>query len=282
MNSMEAIFPILVFLAAGSWEAEAMSLTGILHEKITIECSHSNAFSNVKYFCRGQCDYGDILISSREENKGGKYSITDEGNTFSVTIYQLTEEDSGTYWCGIERVGVDTYNKVVLTVIAGEGPGGLLKPNSAKLVYLGAGLGVVVLAVAMALLIFFRQRNRDTSASSGKSNNTEYATPSSLKHPIATSSLTANEDGHTDGRTDGVSSSSATQHQDTSRDHKYNFCSNVTTSPEAQKQPVGLVYSAVVFNKHTDCSTATPHPAEVTYSTVADISTDESSVYCNV
>lgn len=99
-----------------------MLLTQKSGEKIEIKCSHSNAYSNVKYFCKGACADKDILISSREKKKNSnqKYSISDEGNTFYVTIDSLTKDDSGTYWCGIERRGLDTYNKVVLKVIKGE------------------------------------------------------------------------------------------------------------------------------------------------------------------
>lgn len=98
-----------------------MSVTGELQEKVTITCSHSNAFYNIKYFCKGACRYEDVLISTRESNSfDGKYYIKDEGNTFYVTISDLTMDDSGTYWCGIERIGVDTYNEVVLQVEEGE------------------------------------------------------------------------------------------------------------------------------------------------------------------
>uniref|UniRef100_A0A3Q3BKF2 Immunoglobulin domain-containing protein n=1 Tax=Kryptolebias marmoratus TaxID=37003 RepID=A0A3Q3BKF2_KRYMA len=61
--------------------------------------------NNVKYFCRTDDDE-DILITSRKSktDSNEKYSIKDEGNTFYVTISDLQLEDSGTYWCGIERV----------------------------------------------------------------------------------------------------------------------------------------------------------------------------------
>lgn len=99
-----------------------MSVTGEVGQEIPITCTHANAFSNVKYFCKEACTNEDVLITSRGENKDSqrKYSIEDKGNTFVVTISSLTEDDSGTYWCGIERVGLDTYNQVVLTVIKGE------------------------------------------------------------------------------------------------------------------------------------------------------------------
>lgn len=99
-----------------------MSETGVLGEEITIKCSHTNAFSKVKYFCKDLCKNEDILISSRGEkpNSSEKYRINDTGNTFYVTISHLTEDDSGTYWCGIDRFAFDTYIKVVLTVKEGK------------------------------------------------------------------------------------------------------------------------------------------------------------------
>ncbi|MEQ2166666.1 hypothetical protein GOODEAATRI_030615 [Goodea atripinnis] len=96
-----------------------MSVTGTAGKPITIKCSHSYATTNVKYFCKGACNYEDVLIKSNDVNrdKNGKYCIKDDGNTFSVTISNLEMSDEGIYWCGIERAGVDTYNKVNLRVV---------------------------------------------------------------------------------------------------------------------------------------------------------------------
>ncbi|XP_018535298.1 CMRF35-like molecule 1 isoform X2 [Lates calcarifer] len=256
-----------------------MSLKGEKRGQISITCSHSNAYSNVKYFCRGACYDEDVLISTREkkDHTQRKYSIRDEGNTFYVTIFDLKKDDEGTYWCGIDRVGIDTYNKVVLTVSESTDDG-LQRLNSEKLVYIGAGLGVVVLALAIVLLIFFRHRKRDISASSGKGLNTVYAAPSSLtqdaKHQTTTVSSTANKDEDTEGRTDSIVISSAVRRQDTS--------GGVTDPSKTQNQSDGLFYSSVSFSKRTDSSPVTADHAEVTYSTIAHTSTDKSSVYCNV
>lgn len=104
----------------GLWETEA--LTAEVGKQIKIQCSHSYADTSVKYFCKGACRDQDVIITSRRSrtDSNGRYKIEDEGNTFYVTISDLKVEDSGTYWCGIERVGVDTYNEVVLTVKGGE------------------------------------------------------------------------------------------------------------------------------------------------------------------
>ncbi|XP_039656590.1 CMRF35-like molecule 7 isoform X2 [Perca fluviatilis] len=162
---------ILVFFLGGLWETESTSVTGVLGRDVKIKCSHSNAFSNVKYFCKGTCENEDVLISSRTNNDlNQKYSIEDEGNTFYVTISPVTEDDSGMYWCGIERIGLDTYNQVFLTVIKGNTNDPQSNAvSSKKLLCIGAGLGVVVLALAIALLTFFRHRNRDINAHSGQS-----------------------------------------------------------------------------------------------------------------
>uniref|UniRef100_UPI0037E81B6C transmembrane domain-containing protein TMIGD3-like n=1 Tax=Semicossyphus pulcher TaxID=241346 RepID=UPI0037E81B6C len=251
---MEKISFVVVFLLGGLWEAQALAVTGVLGETIKITCSHSYAFSNVKYFCKGACKDKDVLISSRKmkTDSNGKYSIEDKGNTFYVDIFQLTEDDSGTYWCGIERTGVDTYNKVVLTVKKGEkkepeksfprsiANDAVNTTSSKKLVYIGAGLGVVVLALAIVLLIFFIHRKRGGNTSSEKVQETVYATLSDQK-----------QDG---GNTSPSSHTNEAKETDkTSRDLTDNIYSNVTASSEPQIQPDGLFYSTVSFTRHTDC-----------------------------
>ncbi|XP_052461233.1 CMRF35-like molecule 5 isoform X8 [Carassius gibelio] len=84
-------------------------------ETVTITCSHSRASTNIKYFCRAPCKDKDILVKS-DQSPAGRYTLKDSGNTFTVNITDLQESDSGIYWCGVERFGLDTYTKVKLTV----------------------------------------------------------------------------------------------------------------------------------------------------------------------
>ncbi|XP_031720736.1 uncharacterized protein LOC116393001 [Anarrhichthys ocellatus] len=286
MLRVKMIFLILIFLLGGLWETEAVSVTGVVGEEVKIKCSHSNAFNNVKYFCKGPCKSEDILVKSRtNKDSNEKYSITDEGNTFYVTISRLTADDSGTYRCGIDRAGLDTYNEVVLAVIEGntQDPDNDSQSNSNKLVYIGAGLGVLVLALAMVLLIFFRHRNRGIHTFSGKNHDPVNATVSCQKqdgHHITTPSSTANEYRETDSRTNSISST--VQHQDFGGDRSDNIYSNVSVSSGSQIQPDGLLYTTVSFNKHTDGSADTPGTAELTYSAINHDAADESAVYDNV
>ncbi|XP_008286766.1 uncharacterized protein LOC103362244 [Stegastes partitus] len=297
IGSTEMTLLIVLFLLVELWETDAISATGVVGDKTTIKCSHSNAYSNVKYFCKATCDNEDILVTSRETNKdsNGKYSIENNGNTFTVTISDLTKDDSGTYWCGIERFGLDTYNEVVLTVTEEDTKGhdsihrksdldetiNTNSLSSEKLVYIGAGLGVVLLVLAMVLLIFFRHRKRHISASSGMHPDRVNATPCFQKQDAQhdTTSYSANEDQQTDGSIDSIVSSASNQHRNTSRDNIY---SNITVSSEPQIQPEDLFYSTISFNGHTDISTVTPRTATATYSTLKHTWTDESTDDCSM
>ncbi|KAL1281681.1 hypothetical protein QQF64_000484 [Cirrhinus molitorella] len=56
-------------------------------------------------------------VRSRRRSPTGRYTLKDYGaGTFTVSITDLQESDSGIYWCGVERVGYDTFSKVSLTV----------------------------------------------------------------------------------------------------------------------------------------------------------------------
>ncbi|XP_060938546.1 CMRF35-like molecule 1 isoform X2 [Limanda limanda] len=237
MSSMDKVFLILIF-QGGFWKTEAISVKGNLGGDVTIKCTHLIAYWNFKYFCKDPCEDEDVLIRSNEISTG-RYSIKEEGNTFYVTISRLTEGDAGTYWCGIDRVGKDSFKEVVLTVVKGktkDPEDDFSQSTIGKLVYIGAGLGGAVLALAVVLLIFFKHQKKEISITSGTYESTDYASPSSLSG-------------------NGLNS---------------------------RDQPDDLFYSTVNFNTHADCRGVPSRPAEVTYSTISHIPTEESDLYCNL
>ncbi|XP_048051819.1 CMRF35-like molecule 1 isoform X4 [Megalobrama amblycephala] len=91
-------------------------ISGYIGRHITIKCSHHWASTNIKYFCRDPCGDRDVLVKS-DRSPEGRYRLEDFGTgTFNVTITELQESDSGIYRCGVQRVGIDTYQKVNLIV----------------------------------------------------------------------------------------------------------------------------------------------------------------------
>uniref|UniRef100_A0A3B4U036 Immunoglobulin V-set domain-containing protein n=1 Tax=Seriola dumerili TaxID=41447 RepID=A0A3B4U036_SERDU len=105
---------------AATWtEGAIINEEGFEGGEVSFQCSYKFAWKNDKYFCKDECkEAEDILATVKsEQNKDSwsKYSIKDEGNTFFVTISRLTQDDAGIYWCGIERVGFDTYNELHLS-----------------------------------------------------------------------------------------------------------------------------------------------------------------------
>ncbi|XP_029987576.1 transmembrane domain-containing protein TMIGD3-like [Sphaeramia orbicularis] len=169
------VIMMILVLGAGLWDMETEAVTETEEEgqDIEITCSHSNAIGNGKYFCKGDCRNKDVLIHTADKVPNGKYSIRDEGNTFYVTIFKLTINDSGLYWCGIDRVGRDTYNRVDLIVtkrtLTQENPSkafGSHMSSTMKLLYVGASLGVLVLGLVIGLIIFIKHRKRDKDSQS--------------------------------------------------------------------------------------------------------------------
>ncbi|XP_052382072.1 CMRF35-like molecule 1 [Oncorhynchus keta] len=82
-------------------------------------CSFMLAGNNNKYFCKGTCSGKDILVKTNGSKNvtQDRYSIEDNRDgVFYVTIKNLMKTDSGTYWCGVERYGLDSYQEVHLTV----------------------------------------------------------------------------------------------------------------------------------------------------------------------
>uniref|UniRef100_A0A671KEE2 Immunoglobulin V-set domain-containing protein n=1 Tax=Sinocyclocheilus anshuiensis TaxID=1608454 RepID=A0A671KEE2_9TELE len=109
-----------VYLTEFNSTTGEISRQGYSEGSITITCSHSWASTNKKYFCRDPCGYGDIFVKSDQTPKG-RYTLKDYGaGNFTVNITDLQESDSGIYWCGVDRVGPDTFKKVILIVSKGK------------------------------------------------------------------------------------------------------------------------------------------------------------------
>lgn len=240
-------------------EVGAMSLSAEEGATLEIICSHSNAQGNVKYFCKDPCEDEDVLIKSKQEHRS-KFSIRDNGNTFDVTISDLTPDDSGIYWCGVERIGLDTYNKVYITVkqmqVESQSNGLLLNETSEKtLLYGGLGLGVLLVILFSAAVIYIKHRHQDVSNSMG--DDVTYSDP--FKHTQkpsedTTSCYSASQNSKLDPSTSDIN---------TGITHK------PTCHTYANVQSEGNCYSPLVFTKNRqDSAQSVTTPESTVYSEV--------------
>ncbi|XP_051730957.1 uncharacterized protein LOC127502223 isoform X39 [Ctenopharyngodon idella] len=101
----------------------SMRVTGYSGGGVMITCGYDEGYrGNAKYFCKGQWSTCTDQIKTEEKNKWvqqDRFSLYDDTTSriFTVTIRDLSERDSGTYYCGTERFGSDPYTEVDLEVI---------------------------------------------------------------------------------------------------------------------------------------------------------------------
>lgn len=90
---------------------------------VTIQCRYSSRWQSYnKWWCRGAnwktCRVLIRTTGSEKERKSGRLSIRDNWreNSLLVTMEMLRQNDTDTYWCGIERFGTDRGTRVKVTV----------------------------------------------------------------------------------------------------------------------------------------------------------------------
>ncbi|XP_051014960.1 CMRF35-like molecule 7 [Acomys russatus] len=99
------------------------SVRGPEQGSVTVQCNYSSRWQkHNKWWCRGAywntCRILVRTTGSEKEKKSGRLSIRDNQreNSFQVTMKMLKQNDTGTYWCGIEKIGTDRGTRVKVTV----------------------------------------------------------------------------------------------------------------------------------------------------------------------
>ncbi|KAL0153207.1 hypothetical protein M9458_051492, partial [Cirrhinus mrigala] len=102
----------------------SISVTGYSGGGVIITCKYDEGYTaHAKYFCKGQNPGCSDLIRTEEKEKwfhSGRFSLYDNrsATVFTVTIRNLSEQDSGTYQCAADiRIFGDSYTEVKLNVI---------------------------------------------------------------------------------------------------------------------------------------------------------------------
>ncbi|XP_026131996.1 CMRF35-like molecule 8 isoform X2 [Carassius auratus] len=104
----------------------SISVTGYSGGGVSITCRYEGKYkNNEKYFCRGEWSVCTDQIRTNTKNKwvdSGSFSLYDDTRAavFTVTIRDLSEEDSGTYYCAVERSGIDPHTEVNLNVVTAD------------------------------------------------------------------------------------------------------------------------------------------------------------------
>ncbi|KAI4897670.1 hypothetical protein NFI96_027616, partial [Prochilodus magdalenae] len=87
---------------------------------VEIYCTYADGYQNVaKYFCRDPCSSSDVLIKSEKAvDFKSNYALLNNVSalSFTVTISNLSVNDAGIYYCGVERWGYDKYTRVEICV----------------------------------------------------------------------------------------------------------------------------------------------------------------------
>ncbi|XP_026138247.1 polymeric immunoglobulin receptor-like [Carassius auratus] len=113
---------------------------GFTGQHLNISCHYESELKNdVKFICKGSdpsvCEKSAIRASS-EIKSYGRVSLSDNesAGVFTVTITDLTEEDSGIYWCGAAQREQEHENKWIsvidLNISAGTSESASPKPTT--------------------------------------------------------------------------------------------------------------------------------------------------------
>ncbi|XP_058417489.1 CMRF35-like molecule 7 isoform X2 [Diceros bicornis minor] len=99
------------------------SVRGPEKGSVTVQCHYKPGWEIYrKWWCRGaRWDLCRILIKttgSEQKVKEDRVSIRDDqrDRVLTVTMEELRRDDAGTYWCGIERTGVDLGTRVKVAI----------------------------------------------------------------------------------------------------------------------------------------------------------------------
>ncbi|XP_057569860.1 CMRF35-like molecule 7 [Hippopotamus amphibius kiboko] len=103
------------------------SVQGPERGSVTVQCHYRPGWeTHVKWWCRGaRWDTCRILVETRgseQEVSKDRVSIKDDqrNRLFTVTMLRLRSDDTDTYWCGIEKTGIDLGTRIKVTVDPGK------------------------------------------------------------------------------------------------------------------------------------------------------------------
>nr|XP_008010059.2 CMRF35-like molecule 5 [Chlorocebus sabaeus] len=99
------------------------TVNGLEWGSLTVQCAYGSGWETyLKWWCRGADWNGcNILVQtngSEQEVKKNRVSIRDNQKNclFTVTMENLKRDDADSYWCGIQKTGIDLGVNVQVTI----------------------------------------------------------------------------------------------------------------------------------------------------------------------
>uniref|UniRef100_A0A674CII0 CMRF35-like molecule 8 n=1 Tax=Salmo trutta TaxID=8032 RepID=A0A674CII0_SALTR len=182
----------IVLLLAAVWSvcaAELITGEGYKGGKAKIRCPYREEWrSHQKYLCKGskmECItfLGDNDIETEDEEWTSKwrYSLHDDKGVrvFIVTITNMVSDGAGTYWCGVERFGLDpeVYGDWCCenpSEVTGSEEVTVSIHYTSVVIIVSGTLVMLLLVLVVSLLIVYRGKfNKETADSSAPRVNTD-------------------------------------------------------------------------------------------------------------
>ncbi|TDH13561.1 hypothetical protein EPR50_G00034650 [Perca flavescens] len=213
-----------------------------------------------KFICKGEDPSTCEQIVSTAKTNSGKFSMEDkEERNITITVRNVTTEDSGTYWCGAERNDPKQSNpffhKLVMTVSPSttSSPGASSLPGTISVV-----VCVAVLVVLLIMVLVWKRFQRSENTRTGEQKNENGAYEEIQERPQKPDSGTALNNIYVTAN--APTNPSAPQHYST-----VNF-------PNSSGEASGDTYSTVWDSSHSPAHSAVNHPSRLPedpfYSTV--------------
>ncbi|XP_073091980.1 CMRF35-like molecule 7 isoform X2 [Manis javanica] len=102
------------------------SVRGVEQGSVAVQCNYDSRWKTYrKWWCRGASwDYCKVLIQTagtEEEVQRNRVSIRDNQTTYllTVTMKDVRQDDTDTYWCGIQKTGIDLGARIRVTIDPG-------------------------------------------------------------------------------------------------------------------------------------------------------------------
>ncbi|XP_072240056.1 uncharacterized protein [Leuresthes tenuis] len=113
-----------LLLALSMVETKTRIASGRVGETVQVECSNFETWNsvrkNIKYLCNAPCTTDKHIIvkaAFQKTERKDRIQITNRGDALLVTFTDLKMSDSKKYYCGVERLGWDSFEEVDLQVI---------------------------------------------------------------------------------------------------------------------------------------------------------------------